>query len=233
MKSNSRILIYPILLVLSIILSISCSKKDGSNPNLVTDVDGNIYHTVIIGTQTWMVENLKTTRYNDSTLITNVSDNTAWGNLTSDADCWYNNDFNTYKDYGALYNWYAVNKGKLSPKGWHVASENDWKILADYLGGVTIAAGKLKESGIIHWEGVGSSEVTNVTGFTALPGGFRLYNDGTFADLGGMGFWWYSSAAGSSTNSMEAIIMSLDSIGLLNEGYWPWATGFSVRCIKN
>ena len=214
-------------------LTLSCSKKESINPNLVKDVDGNIYRTVTIGTQTWMEENLKTTRYNDSTLISNVTDNTAWGNLTSGAYCWYNNDFNASKDYGALYNWYAVNKGKLAPKGWHVPSENEWKTLADYLGGVAIAAGKLKESGILHWQGVGSPDVTNVTGFTALPGGFRINIDGSFADLGGMGFWWCSSATGTSSNNMQAIIMSLDSIGLLNQGYWPLTTGFSVRCIKN
>ena len=229
---RTRIAIYPVLFMLLLVMTIGCSKKDSGNPNVLTDVDGNIYHTVIIGTQTWMVENLKTTRYNDSTLIPNVTDNAAWVALSSGAYGWYNNDLNTSKDvYGALYNWYAVSTGKLAPKGWHVPSESEWQTLADYLGGVTVAAGKLKDSGTTHW--VFSSGATNETGFTALPGGYRLWGNGSFSELGSEGYWWCSSSTGSSPNNMQAFIMTLTSNSLQTQGYWPWVTGFSVRCLKN
>jgi uncharacterized protein (TIGR02145 family) len=100
----------------------------------VTDKDGNVYHTVTIGTQTWMVENLKTTKYNDGTAIPFITDNSAWANLTTPGYCWYNNDSTTYKNmYGALYNWYAVSTGNLAPKGWHVATDAEWTTLQNYL----------------------------------------------------------------------------------------------------
>ena len=112
-----------------------------ATPNVV-DIDGNVYHTVTIGTQVWMVENLKTTKYNDGTAIPLVTDNTAWGALTTPGYCWYNNDSATYKNtYGALYNWYAVNTGKLAPTGWHVPTDSEWTVLTTYLGGQSVAGG--------------------------------------------------------------------------------------------
>ena len=112
-----------------------------ATPNVV-DIDGNVYHTVTIGTQVWMVENLKTTRYNDGTAIPLVTDGTAWAALTTPGYCWYNNDSATYKNtYGALYNWYAVNTGKLAPTGWHVPTDSEWTVLTTYLGGESLQAG--------------------------------------------------------------------------------------------
>ena len=145
----------------------SC-HKDPDDPNIVKDIDGNIYHTVTIGNQVWMVENLKTTRYNDGTAIPNVTDSSVWSKLSTPAYCWYNNDASSYKaTYGALYNWYAVNVQKLCPKGWHVASNAEFYALNSFLDG---ECGKLKEAGTIHWYSPNKG-ATNETGFTALPGG--------------------------------------------------------------
>ena len=92
------------------------------------------YHSVTLGTQTWTMENLKTTTYNDGSALPLVTDGTAWATLTTPAYCWYNNDTVTYKNiYGALYNWYAVNTGALAPPGWHVPTDADWNTLQNYL----------------------------------------------------------------------------------------------------
>jgi hypothetical protein len=102
----------------------------------VKDIDDNSYVTKKIGNQVWMAENLKTTKYNDGSAIPLVTDNTGWVNLTTDAYCWYSNDPGTYGNtYGALYNWYAINTGKLCPEGWHLPGEDEWTTLSTYLGG--------------------------------------------------------------------------------------------------
>ena len=137
----------------------------------VTDLMGmftirNHWHTGLDG------RNLKTTKYNDGTSIPNVTNDTSWSNLTTGAYCWYNNDVSYKNPYGALYNWYAVNTGKLAPKGWHVPSDAEWTTLITYLGGESIAGGKLKEAGTTHWLSP-NTEATNSTGFSALPGGRR------------------------------------------------------------
>ena len=119
---------------------------------VVQDIDGNNYLTVTIGTQIWMAENLRTTKYNDGTAIPLVTDNTTWANLTTPAYCWYNNDAKTNgSTYGALYNWYSVNTKKLCPTGWHVPNDTEWTTLTTYLGGTAVAGGKLKETGTAHW----------------------------------------------------------------------------------
>ena len=130
---------------------ISFTTQQGGVGN-VTDDDGNVYHSVTIGTQVWMVENLKTTKYNDGTSIPLVTDATDWHNLLTPGYCWNNNDEATYKaTYGALYNWYTVNTGNLCPTGWHVPGDAEWTTLTTYLGGEDVAGGKLKEVGITHW----------------------------------------------------------------------------------
>jgi len=161
------------------------------NSESVTDIDGNLYHTVVIGTQVWMAENLKTTKYNDDSTIPNVTDNTGWVGLTSGAYCWYNNDAKTNKNvYGALYNWYAVNTGKLCPNGWHVPTLGEWYILvkstSKYDTINNIIGNELMETGTTHWI---ESWGTNKTGFTGLPGGHRSYN-GEYADIGRKGYFW-------------------------------------------
>ena len=154
----------------------------------VVDIDGNVYHTVTIGTQVWMVENLKTTKYNDGTAIPLVTDSAAWDELTTPGYCWYNNDSATYKNpYGALYNWYAVSTGKLAPTGWHVPTDSEWAVLTTYVGntyygGLDSAGGALKSTDKTYWLSPNTG-ATNSSGFSALPGGFRDYV-GTFYSIG-------------------------------------------------
>ena len=172
-----------------------------------TDGNGNNYSVVQIGSakgdsgseggkglQIWMGENLKTTKYNDGTDIPLVTaDNITWRNLTTPAYCWYNNDPTSNADtYGALYNWHAVNTDKLCPAGWHVPSKNEWTALRDNLGGEKVAGGKLKESGTAHW--YLNTGGTNETGFTALPGGARIYSLGFYYQLL-YAFYWSSTRA--------------------------------------
>ena len=194
----------------------------------VNDTDGNLYHVIRIGGQDWMIENLRTTRYNDGTAIPLVTDNTAWGALITPGRCWYNNDSATYNNYGALYNWYTVNTGKLAPTGWHVASDTEWTILTNYLGGASIAGGKLKEAGLAHWL-TPNNGATNETGFSALPGGYRHYN-GTFFLIGSNGYWW-SSSAGDAANSY-ARYMYYGSANVVRYYYYN-SYGFSVRCVRD
>jgi len=194
-RSSRRTFIYSssgILLLAAVVFPIYSIFLKHSTPvagnNIVKDADGNIYHTVTIGTQVWMAEDLKTTRYNDGTPIPYVTDTVEWGSLHSGAYCWANNDESNKTVYGALYNWYTTNTGKLCPTGWHVSSNNDWETLINYCGGWEIAGGKLKEAGTAHWDApnVGA---TNEFGFTALPAGGRVCN-GKFSILGrDLGYW--------------------------------------------
>ena len=144
------------------------------NSGTVTDIDGNIYHTVTIGNQVWMKENLKTTKYKNATNIEYIgSDGLVWQLNTTGAYAWYNNDSTWKYTYGALYNWSAVNSAKgLCPAGWHVPSDAEWTILTTYLGGANIAGGKMKETSTLLWESPNTG-ATNKSGFTALPGGYQ------------------------------------------------------------
>jgi hypothetical protein len=120
-------------------------------PGAVVDIDGNAYHTVTIGNQVWMVENLKVTHYRNGDAIPNVTDGTAWLDLTTGAYCEYDNDVNNVATYGRLYNWYSVNDSRnIAPAGCHVPSDDDWQTLVDYLGGDAVAGGKMKEIGSTH-----------------------------------------------------------------------------------
>ena len=159
----------------------------------VKDVEGNIYKTVTIGKQTWMVENLKTTKFNDGKAIPLVTD-TTWHSITTPSYCWYDNNKTAYKNfYCAMYNWYAVKDGKLCPSGWHVPNEDEWTTLINYSGGENSAAEKLKEAGTIHWKS-SNTVASNESGFTALPGGSRFDIDGSFYGIGDYGNWWGSTS---------------------------------------
>lgn len=187
----------------------------------VIDIDGNIYHSVIIGTQVWMVENLKTTRFNDGTPIPVVTDGSA------SAYSWYNNDIQFKDPYGALYNWYAVNTGKLCPPGWHVPSDAEWNTLADNLGGYRFAGAKLKEAGTSHWGLLSDPEATNESGFTALPGGGNF--NGVFSGIGFHGAWWSSTTG---EYGPSCYTLSHDNVALMFSNSSN-LTGLSVRCIKD
>ena len=196
----------------------------------ITDIDGNVYNTVTIGTQTWMVENLKTTKYRNGDAIPNVTVDASWAALTTGAYCWYNNDAATFKaTYGALYNWYAVaDSRKIAPTGWHVPTDAEWTTLTTYLGGVSVAGGKLKETGTSHWISPNTG-ATNSSGFTAFPGGSR-YADGTSSFIGASGYWW-SSSEGSSTNAWYRYMNPINS-SVYRSNYNKYY-GFSVRCLRD
>jgi len=206
----------------------------------VTDVDGNTYSSIKIGTQVWLAENLKTTKYNDGSKITLVTDNNSWANLFTEAYCWYNNDQLTYGNtYGALYNWYAVNTGKLCPTGWHVPSDDEWKTLEINLGMTQAEAnihgsrgtdegGKLKETGTMHWNSPNTG-ATNESGFTALPGGYRI--TGSFFNNGYWGIWHTTSTELISDNGWtREMFHNQAKIWRRNGGK---DGGFSVRCLRN
>jgi len=215
------------------------NQESFSTPDLingsVSDIDGNIYKIIQIGTQTWMAENLKTTRYNDGSNIPNVTGDGEWMDLTTGAYCWYNNQETTYKNtYGALYNWYSVNTGKLCPTGWHVPSKDEWTILATYLGGVELAGGKLKESGTTHWQSPNTG-ATNTTRFTALPGGVRDVSSdfgGFFLRFGSNGFWWSSNPGIEPTD--HSLWLDSNSSKFSFVPWWIYYnSGLSVRCLKD
>ena len=204
---------------------------DQINDILIKDGDGNRYTSVKIGTQTWLAQNLKTTRYNDGSLIPKVEDGFEWAYTNTDAFCWYNNDSVAYSSaYGALYNWHAVDKGKLCPRGWHVPSNGEWTALTDHLGGLPAASGKLKEAGSVHWNFPNTGS-TNSSGFTALPGGYRSYSDGAFFSNGDNGSWWSSSSA----PVFGAWMRAMTNYGTtdVREISTYLEYGISVRCLKD
>jgi uncharacterized protein (TIGR02145 family) len=233
MKQKMNFVIY-LLLQIGIFLTFlsSCKKDDNTDKDILKDVDDNVYHTVTIGTQVWMKENLKTTKYNDGTAIPNVTDDAIWGSLATCAYCWYGNDAGTYGDtYGALYNWYTVasdNPKNVSPAGWHVPSVTDWETLTNYLGSSSVAGGKLKETGTTHWYNPNTG-ATNETGFTALPGGYR---DDQIAFFG-LGFWSFMWSSSDDFDTYSWYIMMFpdtNSTGLYDS---EKVDGLSVRCVRN
>lgn len=195
-----------------------------------TDGDGNHYPVVMIGNQIWMAENLKTTKYSNGTAIPLVTDNVSWAALSSPAYCWYDNDSITHGTaYGALYNWFAVETGNLCPTGWHVPTDAEWTMLIDFLGGDSVASEQLKETGTTHWWG-SNTNATNFSGFTALPGGGRDYNNGGFYLIGRSSSWW-SSTAYSNTHALNRFM-------LFNNNFiavWNYHKnyGYSVRCVRD
>jgi len=201
----------------------------GGTTGTVTDIDGNVYNTVTIGTQVWMVENLKTTKYRDGTSIPNVTDNISWNNLTTGAYCDYSNTPSNSATYGKLYNWYAAtNAHNIAPTGWHVPTDADWTTLTTYLGGEGVAGGKLKETGTTHWQSPNIG-ATNETGFTALPGGLRDYG-GTFNRIGTTGYWWSSSELDATDAWRRLMHYSYSRVD--RDGYGK-QLGYSVRCVRD
>jgi uncharacterized protein (TIGR02145 family) len=212
-----------------LVAALICTGLAGIQAQNVKDIDGNVYKTVTIGKQVWMAENLKTTKFNDGTAISLVTEDQAWGALTTPAFCWYNKDAAANKNtYGALYNWYTVNTNKLCPKGWHVSTDAEWTTLTTSLGGESVAGGKLRESGITHWEKPNTG-ATNESGFTTLPGGYRN-NHGAFANIGFFGFWWTATEnvpTASWGRTMGCASKDVLRIFSLKKN------GYSVRCVKD
>jgi len=197
---------------------------------IVTDLDGNMYNSVIIGTQIWMVENLKTTKYRDGSSILNVTDDAQWGNLSTGAYCDYNNIESHSTIYGRLYNWYAVSDSRnIAPAGWHVATVDEWAILSTYLGGKSVAGGKLKTTGTTYWFSPNWG-ATNESGFSALPSGCRNKYVGDFYGIGEDSYWWCTTEYSKPyawVNFIENYSREIYSSDR-SKTY-----GFSVRCLRD
>ncbi|MFC1731099.1 FISUMP domain-containing protein [candidate division KSB1 bacterium] len=195
-----------------------------------TDITGNHYAVVQIGSQIWMAENLKTTKYRNGDFIPCITDHTQWTNLSTGAYCDYENTSGNSTTYGKLYNWYTVNDIRnVCPTGWHVSTNNEWIILSDYFGGDSLAGGKLKENCSTHWK-LSNTGATNETGFTALPGGYRNFLYGTFYSIGYYGYWW-CDAEDSAGNAWNRGLYYYD--GIVYKGFTNQKYGFSVRCVKD
>ncbi len=216
-----------------------------SKGQTITDMDGNSYNTVTIGTQIWTKENLKTTKLNDGTLIPNVTTGAAWDALTSPGYCWYNNDPAKYKptDQGALYNWHTVNTGKLCPTGWHVPSNAEWSVLSDYLtvngygyegSGDDIAKSMASKTGwkqsTVPGAPGNNPESNNSSNFSAILSGSRDNMGGIFLSLD-YGVEWWSATEASTTEAFRRSI-AFDRRELFNYAI-PKAYGISVRCLKD
>jgi uncharacterized protein (TIGR02145 family) len=202
----------------------------------VQDIDSNIYKVITIGDQEWMAEDLRTTKYNDGTAIANVTDAAEWVSLSSPAYCWYMNDETHKIPNGALYNWYAVNTEKLCPVGWHVPGDSEWKTLEMALGMSKNDAdqdgwrGTNEGTKIKNTTGWVSGSGTNESGFSAIAGGLRDWDDAAFYWLGYYSHWWSSTEGDSYTAWDRDVSYTSTSIFRYpnNKNY-----GMSVRCIKN
>jgi uncharacterized protein (TIGR02145 family) len=219
----------------------------------ITDYDGNIYNTVLIGAQCWMKENLKTTTYCDGYDIPYVTDNNAWSSLTTGAYTWYNNDI-TWKDkYGALYNWYArIISNRFCPTGWHVPSDAEWTQLVDYMvlrgypnewnepngAGNALKSCRQVNSPLggecnttMHprWDDFTGNHGFDKFGFSALPGGFRQY-DGYFDNIGGFGYLWSSTEDSSDLAWCRYLV---NAYSLMIEGDYNKKLGLSIRCLRD
>lgn len=209
----------------------------GYGPN-ITDVDGNSYKTLYIGTQQWMGENLKVKKYNDGTEILNVTDNSKWeysysNNVYTSGYAAFANNNNNIQTYGLLYNWIVINKNangskNVCPLGWHVPSDIEWTVLSDYLGSDTLVGGKLKEVGEIHWKNPNIGAV-NSHYFNALPAGYRHYN-GEFFELGTSTFWWSAAHEGNDGAWTRNINNNSTKLNRINNNNM---FGYSIRCLKD
>jgi uncharacterized protein (TIGR02145 family) len=197
----------------------------------VTDIDGNVYQTVTIGSQVWMMENLKVTHYRNGNEIPNVTSSGTWDGLSTGAYCNYNNEESHVAVYGRLYNWFAtVDSRNIAPTGWHVPDSADWQTLIDYLGGEDVAGGKIKEFGTEHWYSPNDG-ATNECGFTALPGGFRSWY-GSFGYMRDYGPMWSSTEAGIWGGCALNLSTFHASVGL-GGGSNNKKEGYAIRCVKD
>jgi uncharacterized protein (TIGR02145 family) len=207
----------------------------------VKDIDNNRYDIVTIGTQIWMAENLKTTRYNDGTVIPLITDSGDWSTASTNGDdayCWYNNDASNLITYGALYNWYAIDMSSngnknVCPSNWHIPTNAELEILRDFLdpngnGNANIAGGKMKEAGLVHWDSPNTSG-TNESGFAGLPGGYR-FHDGSDNAIGLYGYWWSSTESNATFVWPHRLDFNNAAVST-NHGFK--GSGLSVRCLKD
>ncbi|HOO24820.1 MAG TPA: fibrobacter succinogenes major paralogous domain-containing protein [Paludibacteraceae bacterium] len=214
-----------IVLIISASLALTACKKE-PDYSVPVDGDGNKYATVVIGSQVWMVGELRTTTLNDGTPLKQLK-GADWKAPTSPAYCYYNDDESNGAVYGALYNFAAVNTGLLAPKGWHVATHEDWNKLAAYLGGLSQAGGKLKAT---HTWLSPNEGATNESGLALLPTGYRDA-DGTCEGIGKVGYWWTATIA---PGGDQAWMRTLSNISAKLDGNSSAFTlGFAVLCVKD
>lgn len=219
-----------VLIVLLFFVS-SCSKEETKTANNIEnldllDFDGNGYSIAKIGSQIWIQQNLNVSHYKNGDEIPQVTNFLEWKNLKTGAWCYYNNDPNRGKTYGKLYNWYAVNDPRgLAPKGYKISSKNDYDILIDFLGGKSIAAGKMKSTNLWHSPNTGG---TNSSLFSALPGGLLDQND-NFSYIGDNGFWWTSTENNESDANFIFLTFLFEKTQSSSQ---EKRYGLSVRCLK-
>lgn len=238
MKTTFSYLMYSLILGIVLLFLQSC-KEDDSNNNpsggTVTDIDGNVYRVKDFCGKTWMLENLKVTKYNNMELIDNVTDDIDWANSTTGAFCYYNNAISNSSVYGNLYNWHAVKDNrKIAPEGYHVPTMEEIEMLISCIGDPS--GDKLKEMGNSHWMYDPSIAANNESEFTALPGGMRYSAAGTteFRSLTSSGSWWSkTSFPQGSLNYIWYLDLDYDdqNAALINT-IWS-EIGFSVRCVKD
>lgn len=227
---NSHIfqLLATTMMLFSSFLNINAQKTSGT----VTDVDGNRYITFVVGNQEWMMENLKTTKYNDGSDIPLEVKSKAWISITTPAYCWYGNDIANKDLLGALYNWYTVNTGKLCPSGWHIPSDKEWTQLTELLGGIDVAGEKIKEA-TIKSSKVPNAKPNNEIGIKELLGGYRygyFWGDGNFYENGLNGYFWTATEY-TKTHSITRTVNN--SKPKIYRSVFVKNNGFYVRCVKD
>lgn len=214
------------LLCISVLAS-GCRKTDEPEiPSTVTDADGNVYSVVIIGQQGWMKENLKVTHYRDGAEIPNITGTTEWASLTTPAWAEYNNSASMGTTYGKLYNGFAVETGKLCPAGWRVPTDDDWTELMDFLGGRSVAGGKMRQAGTTLWK-TPNEGATNSSEFTALPSGFRGPT-GLYYQISEVALWWSSS---SEADKLPYWILAYSNTQFFRNFPVTKVNGLTIRCI--
>jgi uncharacterized protein (TIGR02145 family) len=194
--------------------------------SLVTDVDGNIYQSVKIGTQIWLKKNLMVTKYQNRDPINEVVLDGLWQNLLIGGWSNIDNTSDNNETYGKLYNWFAVSdERKLCPQGWKIPSDDDWTVLTSYLGGLDVAGGKLKSTGITFWQ-IPNAWANNLSYFTGLPSGYRD-ELGVFFGVGYYGLWWSSTS-----NGMEAWSRYIyNEFNYASKETFSKNRGLSIRCL--
>jgi uncharacterized protein (TIGR02145 family) len=190
--------------------------------------DGYNYATVQIGDQCWFSENLRSEHYRDGESIPGNLDNATWSTTEAGAQAYFNNDAGNLTEYGRMYNWYAVNDDRgLCPSGWHVPSDDEYTTLTEFLGGASVAGGKMKEAGTAHWNAP-NTEADNASGFTALGSGYHA-SSGSFGDWLLSSYFWSSSLSGSNALLRELHYNTAD---VSRYSSHP-RDGFAVRCVMD
>lgn len=209
-----------LIFIFLFVLHLGFSQTNGSG---LVDVEGNIYKSIVLGKQEWMMDNLKVTKYNNGQPIPHIQDSTVWNAWNNGAYVYYKND----TKHGVLYNWMVINdKRGVCPTGWHVPSSDEWDTLAKFLGGNDVAGGKMKAR--LHWETPNTS-ATNESSFHALPKGMYGVN-GSFNNIGKNAYWWSATEYGDVSAWGREV--GFNEAGLFT-GHGDKRDGLSIRCVKN